>query len=491
MAILDMEFGEAGKVDGVRKKERKRASEAAFKRPEGMHRELYALLVGDNKEPPPLISSETGLPGGYKQVKAKLGLKKARAWQWMEFVNPGRKDGFRLRHWRREVDGGKEYPFAKFNKQVAIESYTDQEYAQHLHHEDWTKAETDHLFDLCQRFDLRFIVIHDRWDRERFDQKQRSVEDLKERYYQTFNALSLIHHPDQSVSRKNYDAVHERKRKEQLIKLYNRSPEQLEEEQELLDEYRKIEQRKKERERKTQDLQKLITDANTSKQKQQQQQRVDMAASQNKSQSRSNRKKVSGSSHRVSGSKEGSGPGTQINLLEAGIKFPEVKNAGPSLRSQRMKLPGSVGQKKSKAIEQLLQELGIELRPMATAEICQHFNEVRSDMVLLYELKMALANSEFELQTLKHQYEALKASGEEKEQQQQQQQQQQPDHDVQPDQAQEEKVRQQSSEQQSQSLAAPAVAAAVAAEMPQLLQQQHQQSQPVQQPEAASREGTQ
>jgi DNA methyltransferase 1-associated protein 1 len=43
----------------------------------------------------------------------------------------------------------------------------------------------------------------------------------------------------------------------------------------------------------------------------------------------------------------------------AGIKFPDFKGSGVSLRSQRMKLPASVGQKRTKAIEQLLQELSI------------------------------------------------------------------------------------------------------------------------------------
>lgn len=42
-----------------------------------------------------------------------------------------------------------------------------------------------------------------------------------------------------------------------------------------------------------------------------------------------------------------------------GIKFPDVKASGVSLRSQRMKLPASVGQKKVKAIEQLLTELNL------------------------------------------------------------------------------------------------------------------------------------
>lgn len=43
----------------------------------------------------------------------------------------------------------------------------------------------------------------------------------------------------------------------------------------------------------------------------------------------------------------------------AGIKFPDYKNSGVSLRSQRMKLPANVGQKKAKGIEQILQEFGL------------------------------------------------------------------------------------------------------------------------------------
>lgn len=41
----------------------------------------------------------------------------------------------------------------------------------------WTKEETDQLFDLCERFDLRFVVIADRFP------TSRSVEELKNRYY--------------------------------------------------------------------------------------------------------------------------------------------------------------------------------------------------------------------------------------------------------------------------------------------------------------------
>ncbi len=72
-----------------------------------------------------------------------------------------------------------------------------------------------------------------------------------------------------------------------------------------------------------------------------------------------------------------------------------------------MKLPPSVGTKKTKAIEQLLDELAIEHRPIATESVCEQFNELRSDIVLLYELQQALTNCEYELQTFKHRYESI------------------------------------------------------------------------------------
>lgn len=249
---------------------------------------------------------------------------------------------------------------------------------------------------MCRRFDLRFVIVHDRWDKSSYSDK--SVEDMKERYYNVCNLLAKVRAlPGQEPKLKVFDADHERKRKEQLIKLYDRTQEEVEEEQQLLNEWRKIEMRKKEREKKTQDLQKLITAADNSAE-------ARKAEQQSRSGSRPGRKKASqlAKSQRESVASLTAQP----NLESAGIKFPEIKTSGASLRSQRMKLPSAVGQKKTKAIEQLLNELSIELHPMPTEDICHHFNELRSDMVLLYELKMALANCEYELQALKHQYEA-------------------------------------------------------------------------------------
>ena len=63
-----------------------------------------------------------------------------------------------------------------------------------------------------------------------------------------------------------YDADHERRRKEQLRRLYNRTQDQLDEEEMLKGELRKIEARKKEREKKTADLQKMIAQADATNQ---------------------------------------------------------------------------------------------------------------------------------------------------------------------------------------------------------------------------------
>ncbi|KAL7294912.1 hypothetical protein TKK_0011833 [Trichogramma kaykai] len=390
--ILDLETPAAPEVTkeailGSDKRARKRPENTrTSKRPEGMNREVYALIRQDNNVVPPLYPTDTGK--GYSKIKAKLGMKRVRAWEWTPFTNPARTDGAIFHHWRRVVDAGKEYPFAVFNKKVPIPTYTHTEYVQHLVTSGWTEAETDHLFDLCKRFDLRFIIIHDRWDKKF---TARSVEDLKNRYYQVCASLNKVKNQHEKIY--HYDYEHEKKRKEQLKKLFERTQKQVEEEQTLLIELRKIEQRKKERDRKTQDLQKLIT------------------AADNQTETKKNDRKSSKKTNTTSRQKVSRSDSTNTGKLHVaeptGIKFPDVKNSGVSLRSQRIKLPSSLGQKKMKGIEQTLVELNIDSNPPPTEQICQQFNELRSDIVLHYELKQALNTCNFELQSLRHQYEAM------------------------------------------------------------------------------------
>ena len=72
-----------------------------------------------------------------------------------------------------------EYPFAKYNVQNQLYTYTQDEYTKFLSGEhirvlgwrkltyedkDWTKEETDYLFDLVRQYDQRFYVVADRYE---------------------------------------------------------------------------------------------------------------------------------------------------------------------------------------------------------------------------------------------------------------------------------------------------------------------------------------
>lgn len=219
----------------------------------------------DDPDQPPLIPAEE--PKLYKHPKAKLryGVRK---WRWMQFKNPARTDSAIFCHWRcANDDPDKEYPFAKYNKKVQISSYTDSEYTLHLKDENWTKEETDHLFELCQMYDLRFFVVQDRWEPQKFQGKSRTIDELKDRYYKVTAMIQKIRGVDDSKIYV-FDLEHEQKRREQLEKLFNRTKEQVDEEIYLIEELKKIEVRKKEREKKQQEVSKLLTaagDLDTSK----------------------------------------------------------------------------------------------------------------------------------------------------------------------------------------------------------------------------------
>ena len=67
-----------------------------------------------------LSDTAIGKDKSYKQMKAKLGMRKVRPWKWMPFKNPARKDDLVLYHWRRATEKGQDYAFAKFNKKLEV-----------------------------------------------------------------------------------------------------------------------------------------------------------------------------------------------------------------------------------------------------------------------------------------------------------------------------------------------------------------------------------
>ncbi|KAJ2993141.1 DNA methyltransferase 1-associated protein 1 [Globomyces sp. JEL0801] len=100
--------------------------------------------------------------------------------------------------------------------------YSEEEYNTHLSNPNWSKEETDYLFHLCSEYNLRFPIIMDRYDQP----IQRSMEDIKARYYQVCKKLAAV-----KTAGYTFVESKEKLRKEHINKLLSRTPEQLLEEE--------------------------------------------------------------------------------------------------------------------------------------------------------------------------------------------------------------------------------------------------------------------
>ncbi|VDN04170.1 unnamed protein product [Thelazia callipaeda] len=382
----------AGGLTDVNPKSRKsHRSDAHFKRPEGMHRELYNLL-GQERNFAALMPTTTK-NSGYCRQKARIGMRRVRPWEWTPFENEGRTDGLKLCHWKRKDKTFAVYPFAKFNKVINIPTFTEEEYDKCLNSTKWSKEDTYHLFELCRRFDLRWVIIVDRWE----GSTRRTMEEMKERFYNAVNELNALR--NENTEMLYYDAEHEKRRKEQLIKQWNRTEKQIEEEEMLVAELKKIEVRKRERERKAQDLQKLITAG----------ERMPTSPSISSAVVPPSFSMKKSQKSRIQKSSSVSSTSVSASYIQdhSNLRFPEFRSAGTHLRSQEMKLPTNIGQKKLKNIETVIEKLKLDLIPFGTSEIVKGYNEFRTRIVLLQELKHSLHSAEFELESLRTRYSTL------------------------------------------------------------------------------------
>lgn len=144
-----------------------------------------------------LASSEQLAPlvytAPYQRKSTKRKIAPSKRWLWKEYRNSARPDNVKLKHWTRvDIDTQTvDYPYSRFNVGIVVpygrttdsssasagggggaggagskknQRYTVEEYAQFLQDPAWTKAETDYLFDLVERYDMRWPVVADRFD---------------------------------------------------------------------------------------------------------------------------------------------------------------------------------------------------------------------------------------------------------------------------------------------------------------------------------------
>lgn len=217
------------------------ATERARK-PEGMSRELYSLI---GQSAPSLVAQ---ISKPRLKQKPNLGGGGRAKWEWRSFQNQARSDKLRLSHWvKAGTPHDAEYPFAKYNVQNTTYTYTQDEYTKFLVDKDWTKEETDYLFDLVRQYDQRFYVVADRYEYP--GGPPRSMEDLKDRYFSVCRKL-VRHRPwpgdeatkAQVLSSFAFDKEREVMRKKYLQSLESRTPEEIAEEEALFTELKRLEQ---------------------------------------------------------------------------------------------------------------------------------------------------------------------------------------------------------------------------------------------------------
>uniref|UniRef100_M4DXZ5 Myb-like domain-containing protein n=1 Tax=Brassica campestris TaxID=3711 RepID=M4DXZ5_BRACM len=211
-----------------------RPQKESHRKPDGISREVYALTGGVAPLMPSIDVTHLKRPPPPDEKVA---------WQWLPIKSSARKDDLQLYHWVRVVNGvppTADYSFAKYNKSVDISKYTDDEYENHLTDPVWTKEETDQLFELCERFDLRFTLIADRFP------LSRTLEELKDRYYTVTRALlraraqspaDLANHP---LMKEPYDMTRDRERKRALSMVLSQSRHQEKKDAEILAEAKRI-----------------------------------------------------------------------------------------------------------------------------------------------------------------------------------------------------------------------------------------------------------
>ncbi|KAG2156225.1 hypothetical protein DEU56DRAFT_969325 [Suillus clintonianus] len=213
------------------------------KKPEGISRELYALI---GPSAPSLVAH---LAKPRLKQKPNFGSGGKVKWEWRPFRNGARTDSLQLGRWAKATDDpDAEYHFTKYNVQSQSYTYSQEEYTRLLEDKDWTKDETDHLFNVVREYDTRWYVVHDRYEPPP-DAPTRSLEDLKDRYYSVCRKL-IRNRPwagdeaskAQLLNTYQFDKDRERMRKDYIASLEDRTPEEIAEEEALFIELKRLEQ---------------------------------------------------------------------------------------------------------------------------------------------------------------------------------------------------------------------------------------------------------
>ncbi|PIN15555.1 DNA methyltransferase 1-associated protein-1 [Handroanthus impetiginosus] len=345
------------------------------RKPEGISREVYALTGGLAPLMPAI---------DVNQLKRKAQAQNEKiTWQWLPFTNSARKDSLQLYHWVRVVNGippTGDYSFAKYNKSVDVIKYTDEEYEKYLTDPAWTKEETDQLFDLCERFDLRFIVIADRLP------SSKTVEELKDRYYSVSRTIlsaraaspgEVANHP---IVKEPYNASQETERKRALSLLLSHTKQQERKDVEVLAQAKRITEARKTIKASQQPEVPVISDVEALGVDK------DIISAETVPPSTSSQFPSTITS-----------PVSETASVMASLRMLRVYLRTYALEQMVQAASSSAGLRTIKRVEQTLQDLGVNLKPkVPTKAVCAEHLELRKEILTLLNLQKQLQNKEAE-----------------------------------------------------------------------------------------------
>ncbi|KAK5956490.1 swr complex subunit [Knufia fluminis] len=274
-----------GPVQKPTNKKKKKVVEAQ-PRLSGISREVQALM-GDSVPPVQIVEA----PKYKSKPSLAAKLYRPRHWDERPFTPGARADGLVLNHWKRATalqrsqqangdvamaDGEQqkeilkpeyqfedEFPMEKWDVSVRVPQYTEEQYEKHFNTDDWSREETDYLMRLASEYDLRWILISDRYDPGEVkppaseanggeiakSYPPRTTEQLKLRYYQVAAQDLELRTPKSNMNptefqlwekMRNFDAKTEGLRKAMAEKLFERTKDEAEEERTLLEELHRI-----------------------------------------------------------------------------------------------------------------------------------------------------------------------------------------------------------------------------------------------------------
>ncbi|KAI3693819.1 hypothetical protein L1987_76771 [Smallanthus sonchifolius] len=360
----------------VSQEKKSRPQKDSQRKPDGISREVYALTGGVA----PLMPS---IDVNQLKKRQQQPENEKITWEWLSFTNSARKDDLKLYHWVRVVNGtppSGDYSFAKYNKYVDVIKYTDEEYEKHLTDPSWTKEETDQLFDLCERFDLRFVVIADRFP------STRSVEELKNRYYSVSRAILIARAPSPAdvsghpLVKEPYNISQEIDRKRALSMVLSQTKQQERKDAEILSEAKKIMESRMAA-KAAQDAELAVT-SNTSPEG------MEKTTAPVETASPSNIQATSGVAPLMSMADNAAAAAASLRMLRVYLRTYALDQMVQAASS-------SAGLRTIKRVEQFLQELKVNLKPkVPTKAVCAEHLELRKEILTLLNLQKLLQSKE-------------------------------------------------------------------------------------------------